>query len=209
MNGWWERELMRKIPFQKLVEVSRFNKRVVSYNDLAQLAPTNAQLKVTSHQAWNLILPYFQSKTYEQIKAVLPLAAYLLLFQIIILRQPVMDASVISAGLIAVIIGLMLFMEGLRLGLMPFGEEIGNQLPKKSSLPVVLLVAFLLGIGVTFAEPAIGALKAAGSNVSVHEAPYLYALLNFWTEKLVLVVGGGVGLAAIIDTYGNAECRFG
>ncbi len=69
-------------------------------------------------------------------------------------------------------------MEGLRLGLMPFGEVIGNKLPQKSTLPVVLLIAFLLGIGVTFAEPAIGALKAAGANVDPKSAPYLYALLN-------------------------------
>ena len=56
---------------------------------------------------------------------------------------------------------------------MPFGETIGTILPSKSSMPVVLLVAFLLGIGVTFAEPAIGALKTAGSIVNVDEAPYL------------------------------------
>ena len=66
----------------------------------------------------------------------------------------------ITGGLGAVILGLMVFMEGLKLGLMPFGEVIGTNLPKKSPLPVVLLIAFLLGIGVTFAEPAIGALQA-------------------------------------------------
>ncbi len=94
----------------------------------------------------------------------------------------------------------MFFMEGLRLGLMPFGEVIGNKLPQKSTLPVVLLIAFLLGIGVTFAEPAIGALKAAGANVDPKSAPYLYALLNHWPGMLVLVVGGGVGLAAVLGT---------
>ncbi len=94
----------------------------------------------------------------------------------------------------------MIFMEGLKLGLMPFGEVIGNNLPKKSRLPVVLLIAFLLGIGVTFAEPAIGALKAVGSIVNVEKAPYLYTLLNNWTGTLVLVVGIGVGLAAVLGT---------
>jgi len=83
----------------------------------------------------------------------------------------------IVAGLFAVIIGLMFFMEGLRIGLMPFGTIIGHRLPQNSPLPLVLLVTFLLGIGVTFAEPAIGALQAAGANISVERAPYLYALL--------------------------------
>ena len=94
----------------------------------------------------------------------------------------------------------MIFMEGLKLGLMPFGEIIGNTLPKKSKLGVVLLIAFLLGIGVTFAEPAIGALQAVGSIVDVNKAPYLFTLLNNWTGPLVLVVGMGVGLAAVLGT---------
>ena len=35
---------------------------------------------------------------------------------------------------------------------MPFAEVIGNKLPKKSPLPLVLLIAFILGVGVTYAE---------------------------------------------------------
>jgi hypothetical protein len=78
---------------------------------------------------------------------------------------------------------------------MPLGEILGSSLPVKSTLPAVLMVTLLLGIGVTFAEPAIGALKAAGQIVDVVQAPYLYALLNEWAELLVLMVGIGVGLA--------------
>jgi hypothetical protein len=83
---------------------------------------------------------------------------------------------------------------------MPFGTLIGERLPRKSSLALVLLITLLLGIGVTFAEPAIGALRAAGQIVSVEQAPYLYAILNFWSEELVLVVGVSVGLAAVLGT---------
>jgi len=136
----------------------------------------------------------------NQIKAVVPLAVYLFLFQVFILRQNVLEHGVITLGLLAVILGLMIFLEGLKLGLMPFGEVIGNTLPKKSRLEVVLFIAFLLGIGVTFAEPAIGALQAVGSIVDVRKAPYLYTLLNNWTGSLVLVVGVGVGLAAVLGT---------
>ncbi len=135
-----------------------------------------------------------------QIKAVVPLALYLVLFQILILKQSILDHWIIFWGLIAVILGLMIFMEGLKLGLMPFGELIGNQLPKKSRLPVVLFIGFLLGIGVTLAEPAIGALQAVGSIVDVHKAPYLYAILNNWSGALVIMVGMGVGLATVLGT---------
>ncbi|HNP60919.1 MAG TPA: DUF1538 family protein, partial [Nitrospirales bacterium] len=102
--------------------------------------------------------------------------------------------------LFAVIVGLMFFMEGLKLRLMPFGTIIGQRLPEKSPLPLVLGITLLLGIGVTFVELVIGALKVAGQNVVVERAPYLYALLNHWSEALVLAIGFSVGLAAVIGT---------
>lgn len=136
----------------------------------------------------------------EQVKSVIPLALYLALFQILILRQLVQNSWVIMSGLFAVIVGLMFFMEGLKLGLMPFGAIIGKRLPEKSPLPLVLIITLLLGIGVTFAEPAIGALKVAGQNVVVEHAAYLYVLLNHWSEALVLVIGFSVGLADVIGT---------
>jgi len=158
------------------------------------------QVKLTAGETVQLLRPYVSVRFMEQVKAVVPLGLYLLLFQILILRQLDADYWVITAGLFAVIVGLMFFMEGLKLGLMPFGTLIGSTLPRKSPLPLVLFVTLLLGIGVTFAEPAIGALKAAGKNVSVEQAPYLYALLNDWSGVLVLIVGISVGLAAVLGT---------
>jgi hypothetical protein len=157
-------------------------------------------VKLMPAEIYRLMRPYVSVRFMEQVKAVVPLAVYLVLFQILILRQLEADYWIITAGLFAVIAGLMFFMEGLKLGLMPFGTVIGATLPRRLSLPWVLVIILLLGIGVTFAEPAIGALKAAGQNVSVEQAPYLYALLNDWSDILVLVVGASVGLAAVLGT---------
>lgn len=159
-----------------------------------------ARPNLTPREIARLFQPYVSQRFLEQFKTVAPLAAYLVLFQLLILRQLVQDSWLITGGLLAVILGLMFFMEGLKLGLMPFGTVIGATLPRKSSLPVVLIITLLLGIGVTFAEPAISALKMAGQNVAVERAPYLYALLNDWARTLVLVVGGSVGLAAVVGT---------
>ena len=173
----------------------------VAYDEEGKEIPYHPRkIQLRSIDMYRLLGPYVGIRLMSQIKAVVPLAAYLFLFQVLILRQNVLEHGVITAGLIAVILGLMIFMEGLKLGLMPFGEVIGHTLPKKSSLGVVLFIAFLLGIGVTFAEPAIGALQAVGSIVDVRKAPYLYTLLNNWTGQLVLVVGIGVGLAAVLGT---------
>ena len=155
---------------------------------------------IESREMIMLLKPYISRRFMDQFKAVVPLAVYLVLFQILILRQLVQDSWIITGGLFAVIVGLMFFMEELKLDLMPFGTVIGATLPRKSPLPVVLLVTLLLGVGVTFAEPAISALKTAGQNVAVDRAPYLYVLLNEWTRELVLVVGASVGLAAVVGT---------
>jgi hypothetical protein len=157
-------------------------------------------VRLSARESIQLVRPYVGIRFMDQVRAVLPLAAYLALFQLLILDQIIEDSWVITGGLFAVMVGLMFFMEGLSLGLMPLGQAIGNGLPRKSPLPLVLLVTFLLGIGVTFAEPAIGALQAAGSNVSAERAPYLYTLLNDWSGALVLVVGVSVGAAAVLGT---------
>ena len=202
--------MTRKIRFGDFVREASLKQNSVSYNLLTPpvtfdesgeeipYRPKKVQLR--GIDMYRLLGPYVGVRLMSQVKAVVPLVVYLIMFQILILRQNVVDHLVITAGLVAVILGLMIFMEGLKLGLMPFGEVIGNTLPKKSGLGVVLFIAFLLGIGVTFAEPAIGALQAVGSIVDVKKAPYLYALLNNWTGALVLVVGIGVGLAAVLGT---------
>jgi hypothetical protein len=199
-----------EIRFGSFVRELTVNQAELSYNDLAPETKYDAEgnelpydpprIHVRTLDAYRIIQPYVSVRFMEQVRAVVPLALYLMLFQILVVHQPIADAGKISAGLLAVMVGLMLFMEGLKLGLMPLGETLGTRLPSKASLPVVLIITLFLGIGVTFAEPAIGALKTAGSIVDPEVAPYLYALLNEWADVLVLVVGAAVGLAAILGT---------
>jgi hypothetical protein len=203
--------MKRTIKYGDYLQAIGAGRRELSFNSIAvpvgrdaqgRPAPPPAPRPIRLHpdEIAALLRPYVSVRFMDQVKAVVPLALYLALFQILILRQLVADSWLITAGLFAVIVGLMLFMEGLKLGLMPFGELIGHTLPRKSPLPLVLLITLLLGIGVTFAEPAIGALKAAGQNVSPERAPYLWAMLNQWTGALVLVIGASVGLAAVLGT---------
>ncbi|MEN9759122.1 MAG: hypothetical protein RL676_271, partial [Pseudomonadota bacterium] len=114
------------------------------------------KLRLGGMDVYKLLQPYLSVRFMEQAKAVVPLAAYLALFQLLVLNQSIQDSATLGLGLLAVMVGLMIFLEGLKLGLMPFGEIIGSKLPTKLPLVGVLFIAFLLGIGVTFAEPAIG-----------------------------------------------------
>ncbi|MBF0456111.1 MAG: DUF1538 domain-containing protein [Magnetococcales bacterium] len=202
--------MTQKIRFGQYMRDISVVSQEISYNALAPKIKRDGVGKIIPYDPprvtlkpkdiYRILKNYTSGRFMEQFSAVTPLAVYLALFQLIVLHQMVEGFIGIAISLVAVMVGLMFFMEGLQLGLMPFGETIGVMLPKKSTLPVVLTIAFLLGVGVTFAEPAIGALKTAGQLVDVNKAPYLFLLLNDWSGVLVLVVGAGVGLAAILGT---------
>jgi len=83
------------------------------------------KIRLPFNEILKILKPYFSVRFMEQVKAVVPLAAYLALFQILFLQHLVEDSWIVTGGLFAVIVGLMLFMEGLALGLMPFGTVIG------------------------------------------------------------------------------------
>ncbi len=158
----------------------------------------NPRFIIGWRDTYRILAPYVRRNFIEQLKGIWFIVAYLALFQVLVLQLPIVYAGMIGVGMFVVIIGLMFFMEGLRLGLMPLGEVIGSVLPTRSAMAVILLFAFLLGIGATFAEPAIAVLKAAGSGVVADQAPLLYSLLNDFSGQLVGSVGVGVGLAVLL-----------
>nr|HPN82728.1 DUF1538 family protein [Spirochaetota bacterium] len=159
-----------------------------------------------------ILAPWASAKFMEQVRAVIPLVALMFVFQLLVLQSGIDHALTISGGILAVIIGLAFFMEGLRLGLMPIGEVLGSRLPVKAPFVVVLVILFVLGIGVTLAEPAIGTLQSVGASVDPAKAPFLYALLKDHAAVLALAIGLGVGIAAVLGTlrfvYGFSLRRY-
>jgi len=155
-------------------------------------------LELSLSEKLSILWPYISDNFLSQLKSIWFIVAYLAVFQILVLGLPIVYTTMICVGIFIVILGLMFFMEGLRLGLMPLGETIGAILPRNSPLWGVLLFAFILGVGATFAEPAIAVLRSAGAGVKADEAPLLFSLLNEFTTELVTVVGIGVGLAVLL-----------
>ncbi len=158
----------------------------------------NLNIQLSIWQKLSILWPYITENFLAQLKSIWFIVVYLALFQVLVLGLPIVYTLMISVGILIVIIGLMLFMEGLRLGLMPLGETIGAILPRNTPLWGVLLFAFILGIGATFAEPAIAVLRSAGAGVRADQAPLLFSLLNDFSGELVTVVGIGVGLAVLL-----------
>jgi hypothetical protein len=161
---------------------------------------TPQKIHVSFSQAMRILLPYSWHKIREQLITVAPVCLYLVFFQILFLRYGLTQVGWITAGVIMVIFGLVFFLEGVRIGLVPIGEAVGDTLPGKSSMTVVLVFAFLLGILAAFGEPVLGCLQIAGSGVDSARAPVLYYLLVKNPLLLTLTVSLGSGIAVLLGT---------
>ena len=113
---------------------------------------------------------------------VLPIAVILLGFQVLILKRPIHNPARVFVGLLFVLLGLALFLEGLELALFPLGRLMAQQLTSPSFVMgegVEVIVAFAwsdyfwvyifaaaIGFATTVAEPALIAVALKANQVS-------------------------------------------
>ena len=155
------------------------------------------KVKIPVRQAVRMLLPYAGGRLRAQLQTVAFIVLYMVLFQVLIMGVPISNALEVALGVGVVILGLACFLEGLLLGIMPLGESCGLNLPARMPVFFILVFAFVLGVGATFAEPAIGFLRQAGQSLNAWQTPLLFALLNRYSLLLVLAIGGGVGIAVL------------
>lgn len=145
-----------------------------------------------------LIAEYAGKKIGTQARAVAFIVLYLIGFQLIVLRLPVLHPLTIAWGVVGVVLGLAFFLEGLFLSVMPLAETAGAQMPMRVPLSLTLGVAFVLGGIATLAEPSMIMLQTITDTVPLHQAPLLFYLLNMKATLFVMVIGIGVGVAMVL-----------
>lgn len=129
-----------------------------------------------------------------------PVIAVIAFFQIVVLQQSFPNLPDVVVGLVCVVAGLALFIQGLESGLFPLGESIAQEFSKKGSLTALLAFAFCLGFGTTVAEPALIAVAGEAAEVASEagaiavsdEARAAYAF------NLRIVVAVSVGAAIVL-----------
>jgi hypothetical protein len=100
-----------------------------------------------------LISRLFQ-KLKEAGRDLLPVILVITVFQLAILRQPFPELLEVLMGAVLVVIGLMLFVQGLEMGLFPIGETLAIAFARKGSLVWLLKSAqasYALGLRLTVA----------------------------------------------------------
>ncbi len=119
------------------------------------------------------------------------------------LGQPIANLESILGGLVLVMFGLALFIQGLEMGLFPIGESMAGGLARKGSLGWLFSFAFALGFGTTVAEPALIAVAAEAARAAA-EAGLIgkdEAALADYASGLRYTVAVSVGVALVIGVF--------
>ena len=149
---------------------------------------------------WSRTTAALAGRFIDALRDLAPIILVIAFFQIAVLQQPFPNLAGVAMGLVCVVAGLALFVQGLELGLFPLGEAIAHAFVNKGSAVALLAFAFCLGFGTTVAEPALIAVGAeaadvaaiAGAIADTDEARARYA------AQLRIVVAFSVGTAIVL-----------
>jgi hypothetical protein len=133
---------------------------------------------------------------------VLPIAAIIFGFQLVILRKPIPNLKKIIAGFVLVLLGLGFFLEGLEAALFPLGKLMAQQLTNPDFIAAgnstgmlnwwdykwIYLFGFAIGFSTTIAEPALLAVAIKANQVSAGS-------IGIWGLRIAVAIGVAFGIA--------------
>lgn len=136
----------------------------------------------------------------ESTRNILPIVAVVAFFQLVVLRQPPPNLTEIIVGLVAVVLGLALFLRGLQMGPFPIGEAMAVAFARKGSVLWLTVFAFALGFSTALAEPALIAVSGEAAQVAVDSGMIddNPSALARYALGLRLTVATAVGAAIVI-----------
>ncbi len=123
-------------------------------------------------------------KIRESLVSVLPIIAIVTVLCLFLVPMQPNLLLTFLIGALMIVVGLGLFSLGAERSMTIIGNKIGTALTKIGKLPVILLVAFALGVAVTVAEPDLQVLADTVPNID--------------KTVLLLAVGIGVGLFMVV-----------
>jgi hypothetical protein len=144
------------------------------------------------------------STSISTITDVLPIAAIIFGFQLLVLRQQIPNLKSVLYGFVYVLVGLTLFLVGLEEALFPAGKLMAQQLTDpvfiRGTMHVigetlhwndygwVYLFAAAIGFSTTIAEPALIAVAIKANQISA-------GAISVWGLRIAVAIGAAVGIA--------------
>ena len=149
------------------------------------------------------LLPTILRRLVGSAQDLAPIILVIAFFQIVVIQQPFPNLWNVVAGLVCVVVGLALFIQGLESGLFPIGEALAQGFARRGSVIALLIFAFCLGFGTTVAEPALIAVAGEAASVA-SEAGVIQdsdAAQDSYALRLRMVVAFSVGVAIALGVF--------
>ncbi len=134
----------------------------------------------------------------DTVLAVLPIAVILALFQVAVLRRPVVNLGQVVLGFLLVVLGMSLFLAGLGEALFPLGRHMAGQLTDPqlvgdgragwTAYLWVYVFGAAIGFATTLAEPALLAVAIKADEISG-------GTISAWGLRVAVAIGVAVGIA--------------
>jgi hypothetical protein len=145
----------------------------------------------------------------EAITSILPLVIVIIILQFTVLHAPMELFWNFLIGAAMAMVGVTLFLAGVRIGILPMGRDVGAELPQHESVLLVIVSAVIFAFVVTVTEPGVMVLNELfvqlggdGSTVMVFVVAIGMALL--FTAALVRIVFGFPIRYLLMAVYGIA-----
>ena len=140
---------------------------------------------------------------FESLRDLLPIIFVIGFFQFAVLQQPIPNFGEIVVGIVFVVIGLTLFVQGLNMGLFPIGESMAYAFASKGNIFWLLCFAFALGFGTTIAEPALIAVANEAAKVAANGGMIAAdeQSMGSYAQGLRYTVAISVGIAIVIGVF--------
>ena len=131
----------------------------------------------------------------EVLIAIGPLVVFFLFFQLVYLKLSREYVVNLFKGVVLAVAGLTLFLQGVKVGFLPVGAEMGDIMNSFERLWILIPIGFLLGLVATVAEPAVQILcqnveRASSGSIGLK---FLLAILSIGVGIFI-----ALGMAKII-----------
>ena len=137
---------------------------------------------------------------FDSLRDLAPIVVVIVVFELLVLRQPLSTLTPLAGGVALVVVGLTLFIYGLKLALFPVGENLAHALARKGSAFWLVAFAFALGFGTTIAEPALIAVADEAGDIAAAAGaiPASDDARAGYSNGLRLTVAIAVGIALML-----------
>ena len=124
-------------------------------------------------------------KIKEVIPAVVPVVATIAILNFTLVKAPTVMFLQFLVGALAIIVGLIILLFGIRFAILPLGINMGSTFIRANKMWFIIISVFVLGFLINFAEPDVNVLAKQVSGITD-------GLISSFTIRGVVAIGAGI-----------------